>query len=103
MDELPLNLVQGDNILTIEVAGYYVNSFYLMKQPSFLQAEVSVEEKIRCATGWKEDFEAREDECSIQRVQRYSFCLLYTSCPSAIPPTTGSFMSCVTLLRARIR
>lgn len=73
VDELPLNLVQGDNILTIEVAGYYVNSFYLMKQPSFLQAEVSVEEKIRCATGWKEDFEAREDDCSIQRVQRYSF------------------------------
>jgi alpha-L-rhamnosidase len=73
MDELPLNMIQGENVLVIEVAGYYANNFYLMMQPSFLQAEVSMGGVIRCATGWKEDFEAREDDCSIQRVQRYSF------------------------------
>ena len=34
-------LNEQGNVLTVEVAGYNCNSYYLLDQPSFLQAEVS--------------------------------------------------------------
>ena len=42
VDEWPLDdcTRDGANLLAIEVAGYNVNSFYLLDQPPFLQAEV---------------------------------------------------------------
>ena len=34
------NVMKDNNILAIEVVGYNLNSFYLLDQPSFLQAEL---------------------------------------------------------------
>ena len=34
-------LAAGENVVAIEVAGYNANSYYLLDQPSFLQAEVT--------------------------------------------------------------
>ena len=38
--DLSSKLTPGKNTLAIEVAGYNVNSYYLLDQPSFLQAEI---------------------------------------------------------------
>ncbi len=42
IDELPLKplLKKGSNIVAVEVAGYNVDSYYLVNQPAFLQAEI---------------------------------------------------------------
>ncbi len=44
-------LHRGCNIIAIEVAGYNEKSYYLLDQPSFLQAELEVDGKIVAATG----------------------------------------------------
>lgn len=44
-------LVFGENIVAIEVAGYNRYNFYLLNQPSFLQAEVELDGSIVAATG----------------------------------------------------
>src|SRR5690606_16975950 len=49
-DITPL-LKPGENVVAIEVAGYYMNSFYTLKQPSFLQAEIVADGSILAATG----------------------------------------------------
>ncbi len=68
----------GMHFLTIEVAGYNSNSFYILDQPSFLQAElvdgngkvvVSTQEKPG-----KDAFKALDfTGVRVQRVQRFSF------------------------------
>ena len=42
---------RGDNIVAIEVAGYNEPSYYLLDQPSFLQAEVELNGECVAATG----------------------------------------------------
>ena len=72
--DLSKKLVAGTNILAIEVAGYNVNSYYLLDQPSFLQAEVVSESRILVATSsGGQDFEAFELTGRVQKVPRYSF------------------------------
>lgn len=69
-------LQPGPNVIALEVAGYYVNSFYTLKQPSFIQAEVrrSSDGRILAATGGGEkDFVAVPMEYKVQKAQRYSF------------------------------
>ena len=61
----------GENTISIEVAGYNVNSFYVLNQPSFLQCEVVCEGEVLAATG--RDFSVRVLEERVQRVQRYSY------------------------------
>jgi alpha-L-rhamnosidase len=76
MDELDLTskLKAGANVVAIEVAGYNVNSYYLLDQPSFLQAEVVAGGKVLASTGAREhSFEARRIGERVQKVQRYSF------------------------------
>lgn len=64
----------GHNIIAIEVVGYNINSFYRLDQPSFLQAEVLVDNKVESATGVPlYNFEAGILNERIQKVQRYSF------------------------------
>ncbi|MBP1636540.1 MAG: hypothetical protein H6Q10_3114, partial [Acidobacteria bacterium] len=41
----------GANVVSLEVAGYNANSYYLLDQPSFLQAEVAAGERVLAATG----------------------------------------------------
>ena len=75
VDEWPLGRhAAGRNVLAIEVASYNVNSFYLLDQPSFLQAEVVADGKILASTGGSgANFEATILKHRVQKVQRYSF------------------------------
>ncbi|HOA74803.1 MAG TPA: hypothetical protein PL151_17985 [Phycisphaerae bacterium] len=81
IDELDLTpaLRAGRNVVAIEVAGYNTNSFYLLDQPSFLQAEIIADEKVLAATGAGDpsdgiaDFEAFILPERVQKVARYSF------------------------------
>lgn len=62
------------NIAAIEVAGYNINSFYIMNQPSFLQAEITAGNQVLAATGDRaKPFEAKILSQRVQRVERYSF------------------------------
>ena len=70
---IPVNRLQKDNILTIEVLSFCVNSFYIPDQPGFLQAELRCEEKILRFTDTEGTFQAHLLKERRQRVQRYSF------------------------------
>ncbi len=62
------------NVVAFEVAGYNANSYYLLDQPSFLQAEVLAGGKVMAATGDKgPPFTATILKERVQKVQRYSF------------------------------
>ena len=64
----------GDNVLAIEVAGYNINSYCYLNQPSFLQAEILADGDVLAATGNPgADFVAFIVPDRVQRVQRYSF------------------------------
>lgn len=63
----------GENILAIEVAGYNVNTYYTLDQPSFLQAELESDGKVVLATGNNPGFRAFELTERLQKVERYSF------------------------------
>ncbi len=63
----------GENIISVEVAGYNVNSYYTIDEPSFLQAEVESGGKILLATGGDHNFVAFQIKERLQKVERYSF------------------------------
>lgn len=72
--DLTRQLKPGKNVLCVEVAGYNVNSYYILDQPSFLQAEVTMDSTVLASTaGAGEQFEARVLSEKLQKVQRYSF------------------------------
>jgi alpha-L-rhamnosidase len=67
-------LLAGRNWVALEVAGYNVNSYYLIDQPSFLQAEVVAGPNVLASTAGRGiHFEAAILPERIQKVQRYSF------------------------------
>jgi alpha-L-rhamnosidase len=63
----------GENILAIEVAGYNINTFYTIDQPSFLLSELETDGKIILATGSGRDFETFRIKERLQKTERYSF------------------------------
>ena len=64
----------GKNVIALEVAGYNANSYYLLDQPSFLQAEVVADDRVLVSTGGVgEQFSSRMLDYRVQKVQRYSF------------------------------
>lgn len=64
----------GKNVAAIEVAGYNANSYYVLDQPSFVQAEIAAENTVLAATGdAKQGIESFALEERVQKVQRYSF------------------------------
>lgn len=64
----------GANVVAIEVAGYNANSYYLLDQPSSLQAEVVSQDGLLAATGVPENaFTAAVLDERVQKVQRFSF------------------------------
>ncbi len=68
--------LKDKNILAIEVAGYNVNSYYLLDQPSFLQAEVLSGENVIASTSPQyagKRFGVVILNHRVQKVQRYSF------------------------------
>ena len=50
VDELPLRLSAGEHVVAIEVAGYNMNTYDVLDQPSFLQAEVVADGAVLAAT-----------------------------------------------------
>ena len=67
-------LKNEDNVLTIEVAGYNSNGFYVINQPSFVQAEIVSEEKVLAATSVEgAAFVARIMTERVQKVERYNY------------------------------
>jgi alpha-L-rhamnosidase len=76
IDQWPLagKLKPGKNLVAIEVAGYNCNSYYLLDQPSFLQAEVVAGQRVLASTaGEGAAFAATVLTHRVQKVQRYSF------------------------------
>jgi len=71
-DAAPL-LRSGKNVVAIEAAGYNVNSYYIVDQPAFLQAEIVKGEMCIAATGSETPFEAAILGQRIQKVERFSF------------------------------
>lgn len=73
--EIGPRLRAGRNVVAVEVAGYNVNSYYTLDQPSFLQAEIVSGGRVLAATGpaGENRFEAKILSERVQKVQRYSF------------------------------
>jgi len=72
--DLTGKLQPGVNVVAFEVAGYNANSYYLLDQPSFLQAEVFTGGKILASTHGKGNpFTATILKDRVQKAQRYSF------------------------------
>lgn len=72
-DITPL-IVNVRNSVCVEVAGYNVNSYYVLNQPSFLQVEVTTETDVLASTaGDGQHFEAQILTERVQKVQRYTF------------------------------
>ncbi len=74
VDEYDLTpyLTKASNRIAIRVAGYNVNSFSDLDQPSFLCAEICAGNAVLAATG-KSGFVAYGCDERVRRVQRYSF------------------------------
>ena len=64
-------LKRGENLIALEVAGYNEPSYYLLDQPSFLQAEVEIDGEVVAATG--KAFEAYDLGQRKAGVERFSF------------------------------
>ncbi|MBP5622337.1 MAG: twin-arginine translocation signal domain-containing protein, partial [Thermoguttaceae bacterium] len=78
--DLSKRLTKGSHFLTIEVAGYNSNSFYLLDQPSFLQAEVvdgngkTIAATLENGEDGVVSFQAVDyTGIRVQKVQRFSF------------------------------
>jgi alpha-L-rhamnosidase len=72
--DLTPGLQPGMNFVAFEVAGYNVNSYYVLDQLSFLQAEVVAGGKILASTGGSgAPFTAAILPERVQKVQRFSF------------------------------
>ncbi len=77
--DLSEKLEDGKNLLAIEVAGYNINSYYLLDQPSFIQAElVSGERVIAATSAVNSDFNTVLINERVQKVPRYSFQRTFT-------------------------
>ena len=74
VDEWSLDVrVGAKNILAIEVAGYNVNSYYLLNEPAFVRAEVVSGGRVLASTAGKGvDFQAVILKHRVQKVQRYN-------------------------------
>ncbi len=74
VDEYDLTpyLTKGVNRVCLRVAGYNVNSFAYLDQPSFLCAEILSGDKVIAATG-RDGFVCYGCDERVSRVQRYSF------------------------------
>ncbi len=71
--DLRPGLKAGANVVGIEVPGYNANSYYLLDEPSFLQAEIVAGGEVVAATGAGGGFACAVPGWRAQKVQRYSF------------------------------
>ncbi len=75
VDEIELTdyLTADENIVLIEVAGYNVNNFYTLDQPSFMQAEIYAGNEILAYTAPVGGMPCDVVTERVQKVQKYSF------------------------------
>ncbi|HNS22293.1 MAG TPA: hypothetical protein PKH24_17435 [Sedimentisphaerales bacterium] len=76
VDEWPFQglLRERNNVVAVEVAGYNANSYYLLDEPAFLQAEVVCDGTVLASTtGEGVPFDAKILQHRVQKVQRFSF------------------------------
>lgn len=72
--DISSRLKAGVNVAAIEVAGYNANSYYVLNQPSFVQAEILLDGAAVSATGSGDrPFQGFPIAERMQKVQRYSF------------------------------
>ncbi len=64
-------LDRDENIIAVEVAGYYCGTYYNVKQTSFLCAEIVADEEVVAATGY--DFNGIRLYERVQKCHRFSF------------------------------
>ncbi len=81
------HVLPGKNTLVIEVAGYNVNCYAYLDQPSFLQAEIEENGKALLYTGSKGDFLCFRDFGRVQKAQRFSFQRSFTEAYDFQPDT----------------
>ena len=75
VDEVPLTayMTEGENHVAVEVVNYYVNSFYSLKQPGFIQLELESDGDVIAATDEKPiGFDVYRLNQRVRNVQRYS-------------------------------
>ena len=73
VDEWPLRHPKIETV-AIEVAGYNANSYYLLNQPSYFQAEIVAGDTVLASTGGAgKNFEALALDYRVQKAPRYSF------------------------------
>jgi alpha-L-rhamnosidase len=105
VDELDLSrhVKAGQNVLAIEVAGYNVNSYDILDQPSFLQAEVITDRhQVLAATGSPEaSFDALIPTARLPKVQRYSFQRPFIEV-YRLTPTSDAWRSSITAIPDRV-
>ena len=96
VDEIPLDgrVRSGRNVLAFEVAGYNVESFYLLNEPAYLVAEVRTRDgRVLAATRPGGPFEATVVSERVQKVPRFSyqrpFCEVYRLRPDWSDWRTG--------------
>ena len=77
------------NVVIIEAAGYFCANFYVMQQPSFLQAEVLSGNEVLAATG--KDFSARINPYYIRKIQRYSYQRAFAEAYTQVDNADGFF------------
>ena len=72
--DLTDKLLPGENLLAVETAGYNINSYYLLDQPSFFQAEIVSSGRVIASTaGTGSAFKACLLTERVRKVQRYSY------------------------------
>lgn len=70
---IPPQLLKEDNVLAVEVVNFYINSYYTLEQPAFVQAEVRCGDETAAFTGENGNFRAVRITDRVEKVQRYSF------------------------------
>ncbi len=74
VDEVNISkyLTKEENVVAFFVAGYYVENFYLIKQPSFFCCEIIADGEVIASTG-KRGFVAKYNGERIRKVARFSY------------------------------
>lgn len=76
VDEIPLGkwLTKSKNHIAVEAVNYYINSFAYIKQPGFVQIEITSGDKVIAATdNDSTDFKSFRLLQRVRKIQRYSF------------------------------
>ena len=73
-DIIPLTVCgnSSEYVITVEVQSYQVNSYYIMQQEPFLQAEILADDSVVSFTGG-DGFVAAIDKTLVRKTQRFSF------------------------------